>query len=234
MSEEKTLIFIPEEDVTVNFAVTEDKPFNQCFECSSFRNGCSGPNLAVMGVKRACEFLQMARVFQDLSYQDVADATGISLTTVKRTLTGKVNDPGFYSMSAISVFLLGDPAGKYPCAIPATGAISVSNAVEQQLREAAIELERAMADKQDYRAALDNIHVSYSVEIQAIRTEANTEIQRVRAEAETEKQRIRDESQKKIDFLMDHTAYLRAENDRKSKIIDRYLGNIMNDAPKEA
>lgn len=203
--EDNNLVYVPEDDIVVSFEVTEDKPFNKCFECHSFRNGCSGPNLSVMSIPRVCEFLQMARIFLDFSYQDAADGTGISLTTIKRTLTGKISDPSFFTISAISVYLLGDPKGKYPCAIPNIVS-DVDNDVK--LNDALRELERALADNTDYRNALDNIHHSYKVEMDTIRSEA----------------------QKKIDFLLEQVEhyrmennYLWAENNRKSNVIDMFL-----------
>lgn len=204
MYKEKNSVLIPEEDIVVSFAVTDDKPFNKCFECRSFRNGCSGPNLFAMGIGRACEFLQMARVFLKYSYQDVTDGTGISLPTVKRTLTGKNTDPGYFTMKTLSDFLVGDPSCKSPCAIPDI----VPDDSAARLYEAAKELERALADNEDYRIALDNIHASYNAEMQIIREDA----------------------QKKIDYLVAQVGRLRAEvdtwhieNERKSKIIDRLL-----------
>lgn len=203
-------VFLPEDEVVVSFEVTEDKPFNKCFECKSFRNGCSGPNLSVMGIERVCEFLQSARVFLDRTYQDVSDGTGVSLATVKRTLCGKVSDPSFFTISAISAFLLGDPSGKHPCAIPNT---TSDLANEAKLNEALKDLERTIADNKDYRQALDNIHTSYNAEMQLIREEA----------------------QKKIDYLRGENDRLRAdvehwryENDRKGKLIDTYIEKIVN------
>ena len=205
MENNKSLVIVPEEDVVVSFEVTADKPFNKCFECRSFRNGCSGPNLSVMEVARVCEFLQMARIFLGYSYQYVADGTGLSLATVKRTLTGKISDPSFFTISAISRFLLGDPNGKYPCAWPNVIPDADNDA---KLNDAVRELERALNDNKDYREALDNIHASYNSEMQI----------------------IRDEAQKKVDYLIKQVDrlrldvdYWRLENDRKSKIIDKYL-----------
>lgn len=210
MNTKNDSMYIPEENVVVSFEVTEDKPFNKCFECKSFRNGCSGPNLSVMPIERVCEFLQSVRVFLKYSYQDTADGSGISLATVKRTLCNKVSDPSFFTISAISVFLLGDPNGKYPCAIPN---VTSDLANETKLNNALLELERTIADNKDYRTALDNIHASYNAEMQV----------------------IRNEYQQRIDYLMDDVIRLRddvehwrAENDRKGKLIDRYMEKIVS------
>lgn len=209
MEYNNSLVYIPEDDIVVSFEVTADKPFNKCFECRSFRNGCSGPNLSVMGIARVCEFLQLARIFLDYSYQEVADGTGLSLATVKRTLMGKVSDPSFFTISAISMFLLGDPNGKYPCAIPN---MLSNHDNDIKLNNALIDLERAMNDNKDYRQALDNIHASYNAEMQM----------------------IRDDAQKKIDFLLaeverlrDECAGWKYENDRKGKMIDEYIIKLL-------
>lgn len=202
---EETLVQVPEENATVSFEITEAKPFNKCFKCRSFRNGCSGPNLFAMGIDRACEFLQMARIFLKYSYQYVAENTDISVATVKRILTGKNADTTYFTMKALSDFLLGDPNGKFPCANPD---IMVDPENAGRLDAALRELERAMDDNKDYRAALDNIHESYNAEMQI----------------------IRDEAKQKTDFLMEYIDRLRKENDnlwaennRKSKVIDTFL-----------
>ena len=134
----------------------------------------------------------------------MSDGTSISLPTVKRTLTGKNADPGYFTMKALSDFLVGDPNGKSPCAIPDI----VPDDSAARMYEAAKELERALADNEDYRIALDNIHASYNAEMQIIREDA----------------------QKKIDYLVAQVGRLRievdnwhAENAQKSKIIDKLL-----------
>lgn len=198
-----------EENQIVSFVVTEDKPFNKCFQCHSFRNGCSGPNPLVMSVERLCEFLQMARIFRHLSYQETADGTDLSLATVKRILTGKVSDPSFFAMAALTKFLVGDPTGKHPCAIPN---IVSSPDSERQLTDALLELDRALADNSEYRNALDNIHISYKAELDAIRSDSQRKVDYLMAEVE----RLRDEA-----------AGWRAENDRKGRLIDAYLSKML-------
>ena len=198
-------IYLPEDNITISFEVTEEKPFNKCFKCRSFRDGCSGPNLFAMGIERACEFLQLARVFLGYSYQDVADQTGLSLATVKRFLTGKITDPSYFTLKSLSDFLLGDPNGKFPCANPD---IATNPENTQLLNDALRDLERALNDNKDYRAVLDSIHASYNAEMQI----------------------IRDDAQKKIDFLLEQAERMRRDNDnlwaeniRKSKLVDMLI-----------
>ena len=205
MSNDTILALVPEENTAVSFEVTEDKPFNKCFECRSFRNGCSGPNLFAMGIERACEFLQMARIFLNYSYQYVADNTDLSVATVKRILMGKIADPSFFTMKALSDFLLGDPAGKFPCANPDIMA-NPENA--KKLDDAMRDLERAMNDNKDYRTVLDSIHDSYNMEMQIIRDESNRKVEFLVAQ---------------IDRLQSDNDRLWAENTRKSKVVDMFI-----------
>lgn len=65
--------------------------------------------------------------------------------------------------------------------------------------EAIRDLERVLAENKDMCQALEKAHV--------------------------EKQIIRDEAQKKIDHLLNEINFLRLENDRKARIIDKYLGS---------
>lgn len=102
---------------SINIEVTKEKPFNKCLQCEYLGNGCSGPNLNAMSVERACEFLQIRRVQLGYSYQKTADLAVLSLVTVKRILTGKIKDPSFLSMQALTFALVADPEGKYPCAM---------------------------------------------------------------------------------------------------------------------
>ena len=114
------LTFVEPEEALQNpisTEVTREKPFNKCFKCEYLRNGCSGPNLAVMTVDRACEFLQVCRQQLGYSYQKVADLSMLSVITVKRILSGQIKDPGFLTMQALSFVLVSDPNGKHPCAM---------------------------------------------------------------------------------------------------------------------
>ena len=214
-------IFISEENIDISFEVTEDKPFNKCFKCQSLRNGCSGPNLTVAEPKRACEFLQMVRIFFGYTYQQVADGTAalgmpVSLASVKRILTGKVANPDFYSITAISKFLLGAHNGKYPCAIPN---ITSELANESKLNDALRDLERALNDNADYRNAIDNINLTHKVEIDAIRDEEQKKVEYLLAENE----RLRTE----CDKWRSESDSWRNESERKGKIIDQYINKVI-------
>lgn len=210
MENTQNVFSVTEEEVLISFEVTDEKPFNKCFQCQSFLKDCSGPNLLIMGVERACEFLQMVRIFTQKSYQQVAECTGISLTNVKKTLTGKNENPSMITFVSLTKCLLGSSNGrKYPCAIPN---INPAAAADERLVAAARELEAIAADNEKYQKALDEIHSSYNAEMSVIRAEAAQRI--AAAEAEAERWRIESEG-------------WRFENDRKGKLIDKYLDKMI-------
>lgn len=237
-------VYVPEEGVTLDFTVTEDKPYNKCFECRAFRARCSGPNPLSMEFLRACEFLQMTRVFLGWSYQRVASETErigmpLSLTTVKRTLIGKNPDPSFYTMSALNIALIGVPDGtKYPCAYPD---VETQEELDKRLDEALRELERSLADNKEYQGIISGIHKSYKAELAALREDSLRKAKLEREEAQRAAEAIRAEAQKKIDYLLAACDRLRidrdswraesnrwqAENERKGKLIDKHLDKML-------
>ena len=98
--------------------VTAEKSFNKCLTCQYFRSKCSGPNLNAMTVQRVCEFLQLCRLQLGLTYLQVAERADISEPNVKRILTGKIKNPGFLSIQALTFVLVCPPDQKNPCAMP--------------------------------------------------------------------------------------------------------------------
>ena len=149
MTENSNILSILDADElheTLSIEVTKEKPFNKCLNCEYLGNGCSGPNLNAMSVERACEFLQIRRVQLGYSYQKTADLACLSLVTVKRILTGKVKDPSFLSMQALTFALVADPEGKYPCAMEhfteeAEQALAACKVAEEKLARKEKELE---------------------------------------------------------------------------------------------
>jgi len=97
-------------------------------------------------------------------------------------------------------------SNQYPCYLAFEENVPQTS---EKLNDATRELERALADNEDYRKALDNIHASYNAEMQIIRDEAQAKISFLRSQ---------------IDRLQRDNDYLWAENNRKSKIVDMLLG----------
>ena len=182
------------------------KPYNRCLACTHREEKrCDGPRTSAMSLERWCEFMHDMKEVNGLTNAYIAEKSGVSLKTIERLMAQNCDqDIMRETARRIEDAIIGS-SNQYPCYLAFEEKYPPE---DQRLHDALIELERAMADKQDYRTVLDGIHASYNNEMQI----------------------IRDDAQKKIDYLVDLVArlrtevdYLRLENDRKAKIIDKYL-----------
>lgn len=190
---------------TTNFSA---KPYNRCLTCTH-RNErrCDGPRSSAMKLPRWCEFMRDMKNANGLTNADVAQRSGVSIKTIERLMALKCDQDIMRETARLIEDAIIGSSNQYPCYLAFEEA-APDNA--QQLSAALTELERALADNKDYRTALDNIHASYNAEMQL----------------------IRDEAQKKIDHLLGQIKelqssndYLRRDNERKGKIIDKLLDN---------
>lgn len=188
-----------------NNSAVSAKPYNRCLSCPHRQERCDGPRTSAMTLLRWCEFMRDMKNANGLTNQDIADKTGISIRTIDRLMALNCeNDIMRETARLIEDAIIGS-SNQYPCYLAFQ---EESMPSESKLNDAMRELERVLADNQDYRAALDNIHTSYKAEMETIRTEA----------------------QKEIDYLKEQIArlqlekdYLWAENNRKSKVVDMFL-----------
>lgn len=230
------LVLIPEENVYVSFEVTKEKPFNVCFSCSSFRNGCSGPNILSMGTRRACEFFQMCRMFlrrlypDKYSYQWCSDETGLSLSTVKRLLTGKIEIPSFDTMKKMNDLLVGDADGKFPCAFPNVRESSCPLAEAVQELTEVVTDEEMRDDATALQKAIANIQSSFTIEMEAQRAAHREELAALRSEHKATLKEKEASNRKKIDYLLQQAddqrkniEHLRTESANKSRWISQLL-----------
>ena len=182
-----------------------EKPYNRCLSCHHRTVRCDGPRTSAMTLARWCEFMKDMKEARGLTNAIIAERSEVSVKTVDRLMALNADqDIMRETARRIEDAIIGS-SNQYPCYL-AFEAEHPTN--DQQLNDATRDLERALADNKDYRAALDNIHASYNAELQTIREEA----------------------QKKIDFLRGQISRLEreaddlwAENKRKSNIIDRLL-----------
>ena len=180
------------------------KPYNRCLSCPHRQTRCDGPRTSAMPLERWCEFMRDMKEINGLTNAYIADKAEVSVKTVERLMAGDCSqDIRRETARRIEDAIIGS-SNQYPCYL----AFEESLPDESKLNDAMRDLERALADNQDYREALDKIHESYKAEMQA----------------------IRDEAQRKIDFLVQQVERLTAdnknlwdENNRKSKIVDMFL-----------
>jgi len=184
-----------------------EKPYNRCIDCPHRKERrCDGPRTAGLPLERWWEYMRDLKEANGLTNAYISEAAEMSVKTIERVLGPNPPEQDLMRDTArrIENAIIGSTS-QYPCYL----AFEEENFPdEKKLNDALIELERAMADNKDYRAALDNIHASYNAEMETIRAEA----------------------QKKIDFLMEQVQRLTRENDnlwaennRKSKVVDMFL-----------
>lgn len=182
------------------------KPYNRCLSCGyRVDHRCDGPRTSAMDLARWCEFMRDMKEANGLTNAYIADKSGVSMKTIERIMAQN-SDQDIMRETArrIEDAIIGS-SNQYPCYLAFE-----ENAPEntQKLNEALKELDHALKDNKDYREALDNIHASYNTEMETIRDEAKRKV---------------DYLLKQVERLRLEVDYLRLENDRKSKIIDKYL-----------
>lgn len=183
------------------------KPYNRCLSCRHRKVRCDGPRTSSLELCRWCELMRDMKNANNLTNAYIADVSGISIKTIERLMALNCDqDIMRETARRIENAIIGS-SDQSPCYL----AFEEENLPDaQKMNDAMRDLERVLADNQDYREALDNIHTSYKTEMEL----------------------IRDEAQKKINYLLEQTARLQrenenlwAENNRKSKVIDTFLAN---------
>ena len=182
-----------------------NKPYNRCISCPHRKVRCDGPRTASLPLERWCEYMRDMKEVNGLTNAWIAEEAEVSVKTIERIMAlNSDQDIMRDTARRIENAIIGS-SGKYPCYL-AFEEEHLPN--DQKMNDAMRELERALNDNRDYRDALDKIHESYRAEMETIRADA----------------------QKKIDYLLDLTAKLRADNDnlwaennRKSRVVDMFL-----------
>lgn len=185
------------------------KPYNKCLTCQHrIERRCDGPRTSAMTLDRWCEFMKDMKIANGLTNQDVADRSGVSIKTIERIMAQN-SDKDIYRETArlIEDAIIGS-SNQYPCYLAFEESVPRES---EKLNDALRELERVMGDNEDYRKALDGIHDSYKEELQIVRDEAQSKIAFLRSQ---------------IDRLHRDNDYLWAENNRKSQVIDRFIGKV--------
>lgn len=184
-----------------------EKPYNRCLSCRHREERrCDGPRTSAMKLARWCEFMRDMKEVNGLTNQEIADKSGVSLKTIERLMALNCTQDIMRETARLIENAIIGSSNQYPCYL-AFEESQPQPAANDQLNDAMRDLERALADNEDYREVLDNIHDSYRAEMQT----------------------IRDEAQRKIDYLVQQLDYYRrenenlwAENNRKAKLVDRF------------
>lgn len=189
------------EDIKL-LTLTAEKPYNRCLICEYRKEKrCDGPRTSAMPFQRWCEFMHLMKDANHLTNAQIAERSDVSIKTIERIMAGKL-DQDIYRDTArrIENAIIGS-SNQYPCYL-AFELEHPNN--DARLNEALRDLERALAANEAYRKDLDGIHASY----QQIRAEDREKISYLRAQVER---------------LQRENDNLWAENNRKSKLVDRLL-----------
>ena len=182
------------------------KPYNRCISCNHrMSHLCNGPRTSDMDLARWCEFMRDMKEVNELTNTEIAEKSGVSVKRIEQLMAQNCEQDIMRDTARrIESAILG-PCSQYPCYLAFEESMPDTS---EQLNCAMRDLERALNDNKDYRAALDNIQISHAAEMQ----------------------KLREESQAKIDFLLDQIVCLRrdndnlwAENKRKSRLVDSLL-----------
>lgn len=188
----------------------DPKPYNKCLTCPHRGLRCDGPRTSAMPTPRWCEFMRDMKRARNMTHADVAEKSGVSIKTIERLMSLRYDQDIMRETARLIEDAIIGSSNQYPCYIAFEEAQPDQT---QKLADAMTDLERALADNKDYRAALDGIHESYRAELQKIRDEAQVKIDYLRSEVA----RAREEA--------DHW---RVENARKGQLIDKYMEKIIS------
>lgn len=182
-----------------------EKSYNRCLSCPHRGVRCNGPRTSDLPLDRWCEYMKDMKAVNKLTNAYISENSGVSLKTIEKIMAlNTEQDIMRDTARRIESVIIGSERA-YPCYL----AFQEENLPdEKKLNDAMHELERALADIEKYQAMLDDLHASYKKEMDEIRIE----------------------SQRKVEYLLDQVAKLRsdndnlwAENNRKSKLVDRLI-----------
>ena len=181
------------------------KPYNRCLSCHHRKVRCDGPRTSAMSLARWCEFMHDMKEVNGLTNAYIAEKSGVSPKTIERLMAQNCDqDIMRETARRIEDAIIGS-SNQHPCYLAYEENVPDD---APKLKAILQELDHVLADNRQYQTVLENIHASYSAEMRTIREEAKARENNLLTQVE----RLRQE----ID-------YLRLENDRKARVIDRFL-----------
>lgn len=211
--------------------------FDRCITCERLGQDCA-PNLLSLPWPALLEWWKKRQAHLKWTNQTLSDKSTIPVGTINR-IKGGEDDARYSTMRCIIHALMGGYSVEFPCqkkldqefahfeslekqctelASEKEALISKMQAIEEAHQSDAVhldnalkDLERALANNKEYKAALDNIHTYHKEEMELARADA----------------------QKKIDYLLNLVEKLRADNDnlwkennRKGKLVDKFIDKL--------
>lgn len=114
----------------------QKSPYNKCIVCDHLGVNCDGPNFLCMDVDRWCEWCRLRRDCLGVTNEWIAENALVSEVTVKRIMTGNIDDLKVSTMQPVTRVLVNGTWGQYPCAIQEPKVVYQDNpALVQELAE---------------------------------------------------------------------------------------------------
>lgn len=100
--------------------------YDLCISCPYIGNQCNGPNLSVISTTRWCEWISLYKESMGWNNAQIAELSGVSLSTVCRVMSGTSSGLTVETKYRISYAMIfkrapGKDPAKSPCAIAALG-----------------------------------------------------------------------------------------------------------------
>lgn len=179
-----------------------DKPYFKCLSCPNFpENKCNIP-FSRMPLLDWCICMRAGKEARHLTNAYVAEKSDTSLKRVEQIFALNCDqDIRRDTARRVELTIFGESTEFVRCPEMESTVPEAS----EQLKAAMMDLERALHDKADIQAAMENVQVTHAAQIQAIRDEYNEKLSDLRQQ---------------LDRLIRNNDYLWAENNRKSRVID--------------
>lgn len=185
-----------------------DKPYFKCLSCPNFpENKCNIP-FSRMPLLDWCICMRAGKEANHLTNAYVAEKSDTSIKRIEQIFALNCDqDIRRDTARRVELTIFGESTEFVRCPEMDSAVPEAS----EQLTVAMMDLERALHDKDDIQAAMENVQVTHAAQIQAIRDEYNEKLTDLRQQ---------------IERLTRNNDYLWAESNRKSKIIDKFLERL--------
>ena len=161
----------------------QHKPHEICLNCPFRHKSCAGPGITSMEYLDWVEWVNVLAKQQGLTHSIIAERKGLSKATVDSVLSGKNKDVRFSTIRDITMAVIGDKLGRFPCHFAAQLIAGELAQDDLKLEETEKELVRAREELANMLRALEEIHASYQVELQTVRAEAKEKVEYLKAES---------------------------------------------------
>lgn len=195
--------------------IFKDEPYYACLDCSHRAAGrCNGPRTSSMTLLEWCKFMRAIKEASGITNREIEKRSGVSVKTIEKVMALNCDSDIMRDTARLIEDAIIGSSTSYPCYLAFEENLpDVSQRVSNSLRD----LERALDEQ--HLAALDNLRNSHAAEMLAIKAAQTAEINAVKEEADAKVRYL----SALVERLQREKDNLWAENNRKSKIIDRLV-----------